>query len=63
MFDSVLVFFLRVIIHRLPSKNVCHVIHRYEVVDAHYFDLIVGACGTEHQTADTAETVDTNLNL
>ena len=50
-------------VHRIVLQHVSHVIHRYEVVDAHYFDLIVGACGTEHQTADTAETVDTNLNL
>ena len=54
---------LELAVHRIVFEHVGHVIDRYEVVDAHNFDLCVLARCTEYQTADTSETVDTNFNL
>jgi hypothetical protein len=49
-------------VHRVILQHVSHVIHGNQVVDAHHFDVVVRASGTEHQTADTTEAVDTDFN-
>ena len=49
-------------VHRVVLQHVSHVVHGNQVVDAHHFDVVVRASGTEHQTADTTEAVDTDFN-
>ena len=51
-------------VHGVVLEHVSQVIHGAKVVDAHYIVLVsLSASCTEYHTADTSETVDTNLNL
>ena len=51
-------------VHGVVLEHVSQVIHGAEVVNTYYIVLVsLSASCTEYHTADTSETVDTNLNL
>ena len=54
---------LELAVHRVVTQHVSHVFYANQVVDADNFNIVLGHSGTEHQTADAAETVDTDFNL
>ena len=47
--------------HRVIFEHVGHVVNGKKVVDCYYFDVISFGRGAEYETADTTETVNTNL--
>ena len=49
-------------VHGVILEHVGHVVGGDQVVDAHDFDVFVIQAGTENQTSNAAETIDTNLN-
>ena len=50
-------------VHGVITQHVSHVVNADQVVDADDLYIVLVHCGTEHQTSDTAETVDTDFNL
>ena len=55
---------LELTVHGVVLEHVSQVVNRAEVVDTYYIILVsLGAGCAEYHTADTTETVDTNLNL
>ena len=46
-------------VHGVVFQHVCHVIHRAEVVDAYYFDVISLDGCTENEPSDAAKSIDT----
>ena len=54
---------LELAVHRVVLEHISQVVHRAEVVDAYDLVLVsLRAGGTENHTADTTESVDTNLD-
>ncbi len=62
LFEVIVYGAVEATVHCVVFEHVSHVVHGNQVVDAHHFDVVVRAGCTEHQTADTAETVDTDFN-
>ncbi len=48
-------------VHRVVLQHIGHVVYREKVVDCHYFEVIALCAGAEYETADTTESVNTNL--
>ncbi len=44
-------------------QHVSHVVNIDEVVDPNNFYIVFFNCGTENQTANSTESVNTNFNL
>ncbi|MPN23907.1 hypothetical protein SDC9_171300 [bioreactor metagenome] len=49
-------------VHGVILQHVGNVIHIEQVVDRNHFHVLATLGGTEDQTADASETIDTNLN-